>query len=221
MSDSFSALGYNPAPGHPRLATNLANHLGSTASTLQETQRLLDGLDKQSSFWTGDAATKFTEQIHDLPDYLKRAEESLRGAKKELDGWSDSLSGMKKKADGLEADAQEAKTRLQHANEDMVTAKTDPDLRLAGLSFYNEDDLVSAQHRLDAAQQRVDNAIERVNRATAICKRSWTRRTSSPRSTRTRPRPTPTPSASMPRTTLPATPGRRSATGGTSTAVTC
>ncbi|WJY36132.1 hypothetical protein QT196_01950 [Streptomyces sp. P9-2B-2] len=165
MSDDWSGLGWNPTPGHPHLATNLADSLKATAETLQSTYNLLDSLDKESSYWTGEAAKAFAEKVTDLPDYLKRAYDSLKAAGGELGKWSDALHDMKVKANNFEEDAKDARKNSENAEQQYETARTHPDLRLAGQIFETKTELDGAQRRLDIAQGRVDSASKALDHA--------------------------------------------------------
>ncbi|MCB5910169.1 putative T7SS-secreted protein [Streptomyces pinistramenti] len=165
MSDDWSGLGWNPTPGHPHLATNLADNLKKTAETLKSTYDLLDSLDKESSYWTGDAAKVFAKKVTDLPDYLKRAHDSLKAAGGELGEWSDSLHDMKVKANNFEEDAKSARKEAESAEQRYETARVHPDLKLAGQIFETKTELDSAQHRLDVAQDRADSAWKALDHA--------------------------------------------------------
>ncbi|MEU7185396.1 putative T7SS-secreted protein [Streptomyces sp. NPDC045369] len=167
MSDDWSGLGWNPTPGHPNLANNLAGNLSKTAATLKSTYDLLDSLDKESSYWSGEAAKAFTEKISDLPDYLSRAHESLEAAGGEIKKWSDALYDMKVKARNYEEDAKDAREKVKNAEHQYEGARTHPDLKLAGQVFETKAELDSAQHRLDVAQGRMDSASRAVENARA------------------------------------------------------
>ncbi|MGX1759284.1 putative T7SS-secreted protein [Streptomyces lydicus] len=165
MSDDWSGLGWNPTPGHPPLATDLADNLKKTAETLKSTYDLLDSLDKESSYWTGEAATAFTEKVSDLPDYLQRAHDSLKSAGGELAKWSDALYDMKVKANNYEEDAKSARKHAEEAERRYGTARSHPDFKLAGQTFETKSELENAQHRIDAAQDRVDAASKSLDHA--------------------------------------------------------
>ncbi|NLU66044.1 putative T7SS-secreted protein [Streptomyces sp. HNM0574] len=165
MADDWSGLGWNPTPGHPRLATNLANHLKGTADVLKDTHDLLDSLTKESSHWKGKARDAFTDKISDLPKYLADAKDSLRGASKEIQSWSDSLESMKTKAGNYEADAKKARKRAEEAEKAYGKARSNPDLNLAGQTFSKGAELDSAQRRLDAANSEVESAWKRLDSA--------------------------------------------------------
>ncbi|WP_405528289.1 hypothetical protein OG426_39215 [Streptomyces canus] len=158
MSYDWSGLGWNPAPGHPHLATNLSDNLLHTAETLQTTYQLLDSLSKESTWWSGEAAKAFTEKVTDLPDYLRLAHDSLEAAGGEIARWSDTLHDLKVRAGHYEADAEEARRKADRAERDYETARSDPDLRLAGRMFTDKAQLDDAQARLDSANSRLEGA---------------------------------------------------------------
>ncbi|RAJ69104.1 hypothetical protein K378_01993 [Streptomyces sp. Amel2xB2] len=165
MADDWSGLGWNPTPGHPRLATNLAEHLKGTAEVLKDTHDLLDSLTKESSHWKGKARENFVDKIADLPKYLADAKDSLRGAGKEIQSWSDSLHGMKTKAAHYEAEAKKARRQQDTAQAKYDAARKNPDLQLAGQTFSAGAELDSAQHRLDVANKEVRSAWNRLDSA--------------------------------------------------------
>ncbi|OEV31038.1 hypothetical protein AN219_07285 [Streptomyces nanshensis] len=165
MGDDWSGLGWNPTPGHPRLATNLAKHLKGTADVLKDTHDLLDSLRKESSHWKGKARENFVDKIADLPKYLADAKDSLRGASKEIQSWSDSLQGMKTKAADYEAEAKKARKEEDAAQAKYDAARKNPDLQLAGQTFSTKGELDSAQQRLDTANNDVQSAWNRLDRA--------------------------------------------------------
>jgi ElaB/YqjD/DUF883 family membrane-anchored ribosome-binding protein len=165
VSEDWSGLGWNPTPGHPRLATNLANHLAGTAEVLKETHGLLDSLHKESSHWRGDARNVFVEKISDLPKYLADAKDSLHSAGKEIQSWSDDLEEMKSKAAGHENDAKKARKRVAAEEKKYESARNNPDLRLAGQRFSTQPELDDAQRRLDLANGEVQSAWNRLDTA--------------------------------------------------------
>ncbi|ARF55623.1 hypothetical protein [Streptomyces gilvosporeus] len=165
MTDDWSGLGWNPTPGHPPLATNLSNNLLRTAATLQSTYELLDSLDKESSYWTGEASKAFSKKVKDLPDYLKRAHDSLKAASGEISKWSDALHDMKVKAGHYEEEAKAARKKAEQAEQDCQAARNNPDLGLADHIFDDEASQVNAQHKLDAAQTRLDGATKTLDSA--------------------------------------------------------
>ncbi|MEU7225677.1 putative T7SS-secreted protein [Streptomyces chrestomyceticus] len=187
MSDDWSGLGWNPTPGHPHLATNLADNLKRTAETLKSAFDLLDTLDKGSTYWTGKAAKEFSDHVKDLPKYLDKAQDSLKEAGVTLAKWSDSLDNMKKKEAHYEADAKGARKKIKEAEDSYTSAKQHPDLKLAGRHFATDAELKTAEGKLDAARSRVDSAVEKVDAprprpSTWSCRLTWTN--FRPRSTR-------------------------------------
>ncbi|MET9457089.1 hypothetical protein ABZY05_18670 [Streptomyces canus] len=165
MSDDWSGLGWNPTPGHPHLAAALSDNLLHTAETLHTTYQLLDSLSKESTWWSGEAAKAFTEKVTDLPDYLQRAHDSLEAAGGEIARWSDTLHDLKVRAGHYEADAEEARRKADQAERDYESARSDPDLRLAGRMFTDKAQLDDAQARLNGANERLDSAGRTLNSA--------------------------------------------------------
>ena len=82
---AYPHLGFNPVPGDPETVRRLHKKLAGCAKVLEETHdlvtKLLDG-----SYWKGDAAVAFREQLDGgpLPLNLKNAAHSIRKAARQL-----------------------------------------------------------------------------------------------------------------------------------------
>ncbi|GGS77020.1 WXG100 family type VII secretion target [Streptomyces violaceus] len=62
----YPHLGFNPTPGDPDTVRDLSKKLANCARTLQETHELVTKL-MDGSYWKGDAAVAFREQLDDVP----------------------------------------------------------------------------------------------------------------------------------------------------------
>lgn len=112
----YPHLGFNPVPGSTETVRELYRKLGDCASVLEEAYdlvtKLLDG-----SYWKGDAAVAFREQLDGgpLPRNLKNAARSLRKAAKQLTRWEGELDDFQGRAKRLEDDARDARDAVKRA----------------------------------------------------------------------------------------------------------
>ncbi|MFF0186139.1 hypothetical protein [Streptomyces sp. NPDC005244] len=125
----FPHLGFNPVPGSTDTVRGLCKKLTGCAKVLEETHdlvtRLMDG-----SYWEGDAAVAFREQLDGgpLPLNLKNAAHSIRKAARQLDRWEAELDDFQRRAKRLEGDAKEAQAAVDRAKGHAAHAGENPDL---------------------------------------------------------------------------------------------
>ncbi|MER7488480.1 hypothetical protein ABTY20_21760 [Streptomyces sp. NPDC126497] len=109
-------LGFNPVPGDTEAVRRLHKKLSGCAEVLQDAHdlvtKLLDG-----SYWKGDAAVAFREQLDGgpLPLNLKNAAHSIRKAARQLNRWEDELDEFQRRAKRLEGEAEEAQAAVDRA----------------------------------------------------------------------------------------------------------
>ncbi|MEV0175227.1 putative T7SS-secreted protein [Streptomyces sp. NPDC050803] len=114
----YTHLGFNPVPGSTETIRELHRKLASCAKVLEDAHglvtKLLDG-----SYWKGDAAVAFREQLDGgpLPRNLKNAARSLRKAVTQLSRWETELDDFQRRAKRLEDDAKDARSALDRAKE--------------------------------------------------------------------------------------------------------
>ncbi|MEW2161827.1 hypothetical protein AB0912_02340 [Streptomyces sp. NPDC007084] len=131
----------------------LRKKLTGCAKVLEETHglvtRLMDG-----SYWEGDAAVAFREQLDGgpLPLNLKNAAHSIRKAARQLDRWEAELDDFHRRAKRLEADAKEAQAAVDRAKGHAAQAGEDPDLHQKNSAN------TEARKALTKANQAVDDA---------------------------------------------------------------
>ncbi|AWW39314.1 MULTISPECIES: putative T7SS-secreted protein [Streptomyces] len=112
----YPHLGFNPVPGDTETVRTLHKKLSGCAKVLSDTHglvtKLLDG-----SYWKGDAAVAFREQLDDgpLPTNLKNAAHSLRKAAKQLNHWEGELDEFQRRAKKLEEEARDAQDAVDRA----------------------------------------------------------------------------------------------------------
>ncbi|BET47934.1 hypothetical protein RGQ21_29160 [Kitasatospora aureofaciens] len=130
---AYPHLGFNPVPGDTERVRGLEKKLSGCAKVLQEAYdlvtKLLDG-----SYWKGDAAVAFREQLDGgpLPLNLKNAAHSIRKAARQLDRWEGELDDFQRRARKLEDDAKDAQAAVDRARGRADSAGHDPDLEKEG-----------------------------------------------------------------------------------------
>ncbi|MFJ8654227.1 putative T7SS-secreted protein [Streptomyces rochei] len=129
----YPHLGFNPVPGDTETVRSLRKKLSGCAKVLQDTYdtvtKLLDG-----SYWQGDAAVAFREQLDGgpLPLNLKNAAHSVRKAAKQLGHWEGELDDFQRRAKRLEEEAKEARAAVDRARGRADKAGEDPGLQADG-----------------------------------------------------------------------------------------
>ncbi|ELP69976.1 putative T7SS-secreted protein [Streptomyces turgidiscabies] len=162
---NYPHLGFNPTPGDTGIVRDLYKKLANCAKVLEETHGLVTKL-MDGSYWKGDAAVAFREQLDDgpLPLNLKNAAHSIRKAARQLDGWEGELEEFQRRARKLEQDAKDAQDVLDAAKGHAEKAKNEPDLDAKG-SRHDEakKNLTSANTRVEEAQADLDKIIGKAN----------------------------------------------------------
>nr|WP_241196097.1 hypothetical protein [Streptomyces sp. SID10362] len=140
--------------------------LSGCATVLQEAYdlvtRLLDG-----SYWKGDAAVAFREQLDGgpLPLNLKNAAHSVRKAARQLDRWEGELDDFQRRAGKLEGDAKDAQAVVDRAQGRVERAGADADLKKDGADGdAAQRALTRAKGDLDDAQAELKKIIGKAER---------------------------------------------------------
>lgn len=130
VPDSYPHLGFNPAPGSPDTVRALGAKLIKCAKVLDETRDMITKL-MDGSYWKGDAAVAFRQQLEDgpLPLNLKNAAHSIRKAAKQLDRWEVELDDFQRRAKRLDDDAREARRALEKIESRADAAKQESNPR--------------------------------------------------------------------------------------------
>ncbi|MEV0319179.1 putative T7SS-secreted protein [Streptomyces sp. NPDC050658] len=155
----YPDLGFNPAPGDPDTVKALRRKLVDCAATLHEAHgvvtKLMDG-----SYWKGDAAVAFREQIEDgpLPKNLKNAASSIGKAAKHLDRWHEELGEFQRRAKRLNQAAKDARDVLEAEKGRAERAGDDPGLKEKGARHE------SAKKALERADGQVRDAQDELDR---------------------------------------------------------
>jgi uncharacterized protein YukE len=160
VPDTYPHLGFNPAPGNPDTVHALRAKLIKCADVLEETRDMITKL-MDGSYWKGDAATAFRDQLEDgpLPLNLKNAAHSIRKAAKQLDRWESDLGEFQDRANRLNDRAREARETLGDAESNADAAKRDAG---GGGKSDDEDEAKATMRRLNAAVADAQADLERI-----------------------------------------------------------
>ncbi|MEV5999050.1 putative T7SS-secreted protein [Streptomyces griseomycini] len=159
----YPHLGFDPVPGDTETVRRLRKKLSGCAEVLQDTYdvvtKLLDG-----SYWKGDAAVAFREQLDGgpLPLNLRNAARSLRKAARQLSRWEEELEDFQRRAKRLEDDAKEARAAVDRAEGRAAEAGDHPDLEKEGADQEAaQRALTRANKDAEEAQAELDEVIGR------------------------------------------------------------
>lgn len=159
----YPDLGFNPVPGNPDTVRALHKKLGGCAEVLHEAHgvvtRLMDG-----SYWKGDAAVAFREQIDGgpLPVNLKNASRSIGKAAKQLERWQGELEEFQRRAKTLNGDAKAAREVLRAAQGRADTAADAPELEEKGARQDKaKKALTQANGQVEDAQAELDQVLKK------------------------------------------------------------
>ncbi|MFF3344282.1 hypothetical protein [Streptomyces sp. NPDC002779] len=150
----YPHLGFDPVPGSTETVRDLHRKLAACATVLEDAHglvtKLLDG-----SYWKGDAAVAFREQLDGgpLPRNLRNAARSLRKAAAHLTRWETELDDFQRRAKRLEDDAQDARAAVKRAEEgadaDTGAARSELDKVLGRARRLAEEHEARAKHRAE------------------------------------------------------------------------
>ncbi|WP_240436699.1 hypothetical protein [Streptomyces sporangiiformans] len=157
----YPHLGFNPVPGSTETVSGLHKKLASCAQVLEDTRDLVTKL-MDGSYWKGDAAVAFREQIDGgpLPLNLKNAARSLRKAAKQLKLWEGELDDFQRRAKRLDDEAKEARDAVDTAKGRATTAGDDPDLDKK--KGAGHDDAQKALTRANTAVEEAEADLEKI-----------------------------------------------------------
>ena len=150
----YPNLGFNPVPGSTETVSGLHKKLSGCAKVLEDTRDLVTKL-MDGSYWKGDAAVAFREQLDEgpLPLNLKNAARSLRKAAKQLSLWEGELDDFQRRAKRLDEEAKDARAAVDTAKGKATTAGDDPALDKKKGAGHDD-----AQKALTSANTAVDEA---------------------------------------------------------------
>ncbi|MFK0109189.1 putative T7SS-secreted protein [Streptomyces sp. NPDC091217] len=163
---NYPHLGFNPTPGDTDTVHDLSTKLGNCAKVLEESHGLVTKL-MDGSYWEGDAAVAFREQIEGgpLPLNLKNAAHSIRKAARQLNSWEGELEEFQRRARKLEQEAKDAQDALDAAKGNAAKAKNDPGLKGKGSGHDKaQKSLTHANTAVETAQSELDKIIGRAKK---------------------------------------------------------
>jgi hypothetical protein len=160
----YPHLGFDPVPGSTDTVRDLYGKLANCAKVLEETHDLVTKL-MDGSYWKGDAAVAFREELDGgpLPLNLKNAAHSIRKAARQLDRWEGELDDFQRRAKRLESDAKDAQANLDAAKGRAGKAKDD---HSGTGTRHNDgrDNPTGASTAVDEAQAELDKIINKAEK---------------------------------------------------------
>ncbi|MEU9899766.1 hypothetical protein ACIBCS_08440 [Streptomyces phaeochromogenes] len=156
----YPNLGFNPVPGSTETVSGLHKKLSGCAKVLEDTRDLVTKL-MDGSYWKGDAAVAFREQLDGgpLPLNLKNAARSIRKAAKQLKLWEGELDDFQRRAKRLDGEAKDARAAVDTAKGEANTAGGDPALDKKGTAH---DDAQKALTRANTAVDEAEADLEKI-----------------------------------------------------------
>ncbi|MGW2833547.1 putative T7SS-secreted protein [Streptomyces sp. NPDC001286] len=165
-ANPYPNIGWNPVPGIPAEVAKLQQKVASAATALENTHRQLTKLTAESSYWEGDAAEQFRQNLEgDLPKYIKKASSALRSAATQLHKWDGRLTSNRELAKKYDDDAAEKKAAVGKARSAYDQAAQHPDLKLANQTFPSQEEADDATARLRSAERDLNAASNALTKA--------------------------------------------------------
>jgi hypothetical protein len=157
----YPNLGFNPVPGSTETVSGLHKKLAGCAKVLEDTRDLVTKL-MDGSYWKGDAAVAFREQLDGgpLPLNLKNAARSIRKAAKQLKLWEGELDEFQRRAKRLDEQAKDARAAVDTAKGKATTAGDDP--ALDKKKGTGRDDAQKALTRANTAVDEAEADLEKI-----------------------------------------------------------
>ncbi|MEU8714868.1 hypothetical protein [Streptomyces sp. NPDC048663] len=169
VTPPYPHLGFDPTPGSTDLVRDLHRRLSGCAKEMEKAHakvgKLMDG-----SYWEGDAAVAFREQLEGgpLPLNLKNGAHSVDAAARQLDLWAGELGEFQRRARRLDGEAEAARAALRRAQDHEGPASDRADARVAAA----QDDLDGVLKRARSlAAEHEETARERARHIGAASRR--------------------------------------------------
>ncbi|WP_406440071.1 hypothetical protein OHB00_32670 [Streptomyces sp. NBC_00631] len=153
VADPYPHLGYDPVPGSTDLVREIHRKLSDCVREMEKARskvtKLMDG-----SYWEGDAAVAFREQLEGgpLPLNLKNGAHSVDKAARQLGLWCTELEEFQRRARKLDGEAKDAREALQRAQGHLDEGKAHDGAASA---------LHKANSQVTAAQGDLDDVLKR------------------------------------------------------------
>ncbi|WP_328355641.1 hypothetical protein OG800_15220 [Streptomyces sp. NBC_00445] len=165
-ANPYPHIGFNPVPGIPAEVSKLQQKAAAAATALENTHRQLTKLTAESSYWEGDAAEEFRENLEgDLSKYIKKAASALRSAATQLHKWDGQLTSNRGLAKKYDEEAAEKKAAADKAKNAYDQAAQHPDLKLANQTFPSQEEADNATARLRSAERDLNEASAALTKA--------------------------------------------------------
>ncbi len=152
----YPGIGFDPAPGSLSAVRGLVDQSFDAHRKLASVSQTLSSITRGGEEWSGIAADAFSMRVKELPKLVDSATQSFYDCGFHLNEWSAKLETMKSRASDMEARAVTARSRQRDAEEN-------PDLGLAGQTFETDEELHSAEQRLNKAVQELSSARDSLN----------------------------------------------------------
>lgn len=114
MAEHYPALGFDPLPGDPRVALELADDARIFGERMTNQAAELRRMANPEG-WTGEAAEAFSAGLAELPDDLEIAGQAFTGMAGALEQFHDRFLAAKERARALEEEARTARAELSQA----------------------------------------------------------------------------------------------------------
>lgn len=114
VAEHYPALGFDPLPGDPRVARELADDARIFGERMTNQAAELRRMANPEG-WTGEAAEAFTAGLAELPDDLEIAGQAFTGMAGALEQFHDRFLAAKERARALEGEARTARAELSQA----------------------------------------------------------------------------------------------------------
>ncbi|WAU79363.1 hypothetical protein O1Q96_06140 [Streptomyces sp. Qhu-G9] len=163
----YPHLGFNPVPGSTDTVSDLHKKLADCAKVLADTRDLVTKL-MDGSYWKGDAAVAFREQLDGgpLPLNLKNAARSIGKAAKQLSLWEGELDDFQRRAKRLDEEAKDARAVVDTAKGKATTAGDDPALNKKKGTAHEDAEkaLTQANTAVDEAEADLEKILGRARK---------------------------------------------------------
>ncbi|MEV2195735.1 hypothetical protein AB0I02_32905 [Streptomyces phaeochromogenes] len=163
----YPNLGFNPVPGSTDTVSGLHKKLADCAKVLTDTRDLVAKL-MDGSYWKGDAAVAFREQLDGgpLPLNLKNAARSIGKAAKQLSLWEGELDDFQRRAKRLDEEAKDARAVVDTAKGKATTASDDPALNKKKGAAHEDAEkaLTQANTAVDEAEADLEKILGRARK---------------------------------------------------------
>jgi hypothetical protein len=161
VTNPYPHLGFNPAPGSTDLVHDIHRRLSGCAKEMGKAHSKVTKL-MNGSYWEGDAAVAFREQLEGgpLPLNLRNGAHSVGRAAKQLGLWAGELDEFQRRARKLDGEAKDAREALQRAQGHADDAKRASETSRKGKGDAGSA-LDKANSRVTAAQYDLDDVLKR------------------------------------------------------------